>query len=433
MVEAALSEAIERVEALPGDPAAWAELAALYQVHLYLHESLACYEQVEALRDLDARERYWRALALYQIGDAESAIRAAQQAVALAPDTAPVSARLGSWLLEVGRIEEAGEVFRRAAEAAPNSDAVWAGLAKVHLQRHEGERAEAVIREHLLGGSSERYARHLLASALRLQRRVAEAAEQSARAESAAPRWPDPWAKELFARQTGYRAETARANALLREGKLDETQRLLDTLASHYPDDLGVMNLQAVVHFRRGETEDAFDLWRACIEADPAYVRAHLNLGMNMAQLAARGRADPDDALARLDRALELDPASASGWHARGYLLESRRRTDEAIESYRRVLDIDPDHTAVLRRLARIEMSRDGWSAAQKHFERLLEILPGDVPSRVGLARATIELGDLERAEAIIDRMAAEAPPNHPLIRGLRLRLSEVRERQGDG
>ncbi|MBB6097836.1 tetratricopeptide (TPR) repeat protein [Deinobacterium chartae] len=93
-------------------------------------------------------------------------------------------------------------------------------------------------------------------------------------------------------------------------------------------------------------------------EADAAFERAaqlspHWTTPPYEHALMYAGSRQPEQALAYLDRALELDPNNAGFWLERGRILEALGRTADARAAYQRSQEIypNPDAQAALNRL----------------------------------------------------------------------------------
>jgi len=431
MVAARLSEAIASVRGRPGDAAAWAELAELYQAHLFLAESLECYQHLAALRPLTAQELYRRSLALFQSGADEQAIDVAEQAARLDPHSPAIFWRRGLWLLQLGRIEEAQRDFERAFSIDPDSAPARAGVARVHLQRREGGAAESVIREHLLAGPHELYARQLLASALRQQGRLDEAAREMARSRSTPPAWPDPWLQELLDLRTGYDAERERANALLGTGRAAQAEQAFLRILRWFPNDPDVTVDLANAVLKLGRSAEAFALYEKVLREDASHARAHFNMGAALTQTSGGDRGVLERAIAHFDAATRHDEAYTAAWEAKGQILQALGRHDEALSAYARVLDVDPGKLSALSRAGQLCVKQGRWPDAASFLERLVELTPNDDMARLWLARARIEAGDAARARALVEELSARLP-NHPHVQALQSKLAgEVA--QGDG
>ncbi len=77
----------------------------------------------------------------YQRGEKERAIELARKAVERQPQDPMAQIRLGHTLLLGGEEEEAGKVFRKARQLAPNDVQVWNGLLSYYLRTNQKEQA----------------------------------------------------------------------------------------------------------------------------------------------------------------------------------------------------------------------------------------------------------------------------------------------------
>jgi serine/threonine protein kinase/tetratricopeptide (TPR) repeat protein len=131
---------------------------------------------------------------------------------------------------------------------------------------------------------------------------------------------------------------------------------------------------------RRAETFESLDravvLFERAVALDPAYARAHLELGAAYAAKADYLSMPElyDRALASLRRALELQPGSARGWRELGATLTSVGQDAEAIAAIRRALTIGPNEAGVLGSMGRLLLVRQArFREAADWFDRAVE------------------------------------------------------------
>src|SRR5438093_1055466 len=77
-----------------------------------------------------------------------------------------------------------------------------------------------------------------------------------------------------------------------------------------------------------------------------------------------------DEAIAELQKAVELDPDHDGAWTALGYVYETRRKPDEAVEIYRRAAKANPDNPAFVERLGDLLIRLGRFQEAQAEIER---------------------------------------------------------------
>jgi tetratricopeptide (TPR) repeat protein len=131
---------------------------------------------------------------------------------------------------------------------------------------------------------------------------------------------------------------------------------------------------------RRAETFESLDravvLFERAVALDPAYARAHVELGAAYAAKAdyLSMRELYDRALASLRRAVELQPASARAWRELGATLTSVGQDGEAIAALNRSLAIAPDEANALASMGRLLFLRHTrFREAAEWFDRALE------------------------------------------------------------
>jgi adenylate cyclase len=210
--------------------------------------------------------------------------------------------------------------------------------------------------------------------------------------------------------------------------------------------------------------EDADRHFRRAIELSPGYATAHQWYGESLVF-----RLQIDEAIARIRRAEELDPCSLiiKIAAARPYLASGR--LDEAVRRLRRVLEADPDQPHAHALLASAYLAQEryeeaideltAWQVipwldaeavsalraayAESGKERFLRtMLTGaerrDAPP-LSIASIHAQLGDLDRAFAVLEQAVEECDPSlralaaDPLLTPLRgdVRFSQLLERVG--
>ena len=157
---------------------------------------------------------------------------------------------------------------------------------------------------------------------------------------------------------------------------------------------------------RRAETFEALDravvLFERAVALDPAYARAHVELGA-----AYAAKADylsmpelNDRALASLRRGVELQPGSARAWRELGATLTSLGQDGEAIAALNRALAINPDEANALGSMARLVWVRQArFREAAEWFDRALEKNANAGWYWLQLAHCAALLREFERGE----------------------------------
>jgi tetratricopeptide (TPR) repeat protein len=430
----ALEAELQRVRASPDSGEAWRDLGDLYQANGFYTEAEVAYAGAVARAPGDALAWYGRALAALRDGRPAEAEAAAKQSLALDPSYAPGYWRLGEWCLAAGRLDEAVGWYERALEANPAQPGGWIGLARVHLQREEFQQAAEILAERILQGPCDGYGRHLLASALQGLGRVEEARQLAVEGKGKAPAIPDPrWAK-ILARETGRRAETERANALVKSGRPLEAIPIFERLIAAAPGDAALVSNLAFALLQAQRGDEALERARAAAALDPAAYRPVLIQGLVTMQ---RGPAALPEAVQLLRRAVELQPSAVDAQSSLGqcyWMLDDARN---ALEAFRRASAQAPSSLELLQNVGVLERRLGEHDAAERTYRAYLDLAPGHAGATAALAETFSARGGFAQAEALLrgalERSVQSAGPAHPDVRALRERLIAALEAQGKG
>jgi tetratricopeptide (TPR) repeat protein/predicted Ser/Thr protein kinase len=157
---------------------------------------------------------------------------------------------------------------------------------------------------------------------------------------------------------------------------------------------------------RRTETYEALDravtLFERAVALDPAYARAHVELGaaygakaeyLSLPELNVRG-------LASLRRAIELQPDSLRAWRELGVTLIATGENVEAMAALRRALAIDPEDASALGGMGRaLFIGYARFREAASWFDRALEKNPSAGWYSLQLAHCAALLREFDRGE----------------------------------
>lgn len=306
--------------------------------------------------DLDPRQpgsHYNFGTILQALKRHEEAIVHYEQAIALAPGDAETHNNLGAALKALGRYEEAAASYRKALGLKPDYVAARVNLAAAlfSLERYEESLRQS---EKALALNPELAEAHVsTGNALRALDRCEAALRAFDRAIAIEPRRPEPY------RSAG--------NTLIEWGHFDRAIPYFEKAASLNPESAGS-------HFKR-----AICLWAvgSCAEAAAA---AELGFARTLDgaedEIAAGTYLQEanrhDEAIAHFEKALALDPNSASAHHGIVRTLEALRRYDDALGHLDRSIEIKPgqDSSVYNRSLVNLALERfpEGWAPFETRF-----------------------------------------------------------------
>lgn len=153
--------------------------------------------------------------------------------------------------------------------------------------------------------------------------------------------------------------------------------------------------------FGRSDIEFALQLFSRAVERDPGFAAAHAGLSDCWSYLyrhAERTPAALAEAEAASRRAVELDPASAMAWAARGTALSIAARDDEAERAFARAEQLEPGLYEAWYHHARHAFAAGRAEQALRLYERAIRVRPEDFQAPLLCAQIYDDLG--ERAKA---------------------------------
>ena len=198
----------------------------------------------------------------------------------------------------------------------------------------------------------------------------------------------------------------------------------------------GLINLRA-------ETAESLDRailhFQRAIESDPAYARAHLQLGVAIDTKASYLTVPElhERAIASFRRAIALRPDFAEAWRELGPPLVSVGREDEAMEAVKLALALAPDDAASHSALGRVYfIGKADFAAAAPCYERALALNPQAGWAAQQLAHCAALTGDFARGEwaarrAIVLQEEFLSGKEGLLIVGSYMRLGHLAALQG--
>ena len=158
-----------------------------------------------------------------------------------------------------------------------------------------------------------------------------------------------------------------------------------------------------------GQTRDALALVERALALDPASALANRDKLVNL-MLARRY----DEAIGQAHKALELSPYDAMVYHFLGRSYEQLGRERDAIDAYIKPLTFSEEHR---ERVARLRAAAERGGLRGYYEEALAVLLEGGSRAHAGrIARIHLKLGDTARALEWLDRLQAERWPWMPAL-----------------
>jgi predicted Zn-dependent protease len=210
-------------------------------------------------------------------------------------------------------------------------------------------------------------------------------------------------------------AEAAIANS---DWKTAET-KLEPWLAAH-PGDARALFDAGYVADAQNRLDDAADLYRRAVEANPKSFEAHLSLGLVLARQNKPAEARPE-----LEAATTLDPGEAGpalkarAWRALAEIDRpgpgSTGDTTAASNDLLEALKLSPETPADTLLAASLADQAGQYDAAEAAYRRVLDKDPRSEPANAGLAHLLIAKKQFPEAETLL-RKALEQSPDSPAL-----------------
>lgn len=142
------------------------------------------------------------------------------------------------------------------------------------------------------------------------------------------------------------------------------------------------------------------------------------------------GMGELDEAEARLELALHLEPRLAGAHYHRGVLFETRGEPERALEAYEAAIAISDDSSRAHFNVAKIHGQSGRAEEMIEHLEESVAADPSFIVGVLYLANAYLERGRLERARALAMR-GVELGPEPSLAPFAHFILADVYQRLG--
>ena len=398
---AALASATERAQRRGTALAGLGEVAQLYHANGYFEAALDGYFALERLEPRNPRWPHLAALILAGYGDFEPAVERWESVVKQAPDYLPAWLRLAEARLKSNQAERAEALYHEILRRWP--DEPYALLGLVRLDFEAGEWVRALPRlERIVTLTDYRLGYDLIVSVYERLGRAADAKVVRAqmKASGAYREPPDPWFDALvelcfdpyrIAIVAGARTDPA------------EVRRLL---------------LRAI---ELAPNEVAYRLQLVTLEADQRHYPAALaeleemtrrfpEFADGWARLSAlqKGRGQEAAAARTLQTGLQHCPDSPSLRLMWGSLLRQSGRMEEALAELQRSIELRPTEAAAYVEAAHVLVARGQVAAGIAYLRRAIEAEPDNPAALIFLAFHAISTGNRPEADRWMSRVAQQ-------------------------
>ncbi len=283
-----------------------------------------------------------------------------------------------------GRLDEAGELYRRILAAEPGHADSWYRLSAIAVRAGRPDIAVAQLQRAIaLEPRSADYHRGL-GIAYELMQRPADAMASYRAALECDPK--------------DFAAETNLGSILAQAGQLAEAEAHFRSVLRRHPNLVDAhVNLGNVLLGLGRWTEAEASLRQAC-RLDPRSGAAHADLAN-----ALNGLGRYEEAAAAVRTALALGPITPTMHHIHGNILSALGRATEAYQAYGEALRLQPASPMTEHNLGNLLASIGQTREADRHYRRCLETAPG-----FSLARSSLLLNLNYLTDRSVESLAAE-------------------------
>jgi len=177
------------------------------------------------------------------------------------------------------------------------------------------------------------------------------------------------------------------------------------------PDHADALHFSGVLAHQQGQTDDAVALIERSLELAPERADWQSNLG-----IVLQDRLRLDEAATAYRRAIALDPNHANAHSNLGVVLRAQGEVDEAEAAYRAAIRIDPEHLDAYHNLGVLLNAQQRPREAALCFSKIITLRPKHPEARRLLALAHCTLGEVDRAVEIFEDWLRE-DPDDPIAR----------------
>jgi serine/threonine-protein kinase len=197
---------------------------------------------------------------------------------------------------------------------------------------------------------------------------------------------------------------------------------------------------------RPENVETAIDLFRRALAQDPKYAQAYAGLGEacwrkfeltrdpQWAEQATRncktaiqlndtlasiavtlgmietGTGQHEQAIARLQHALVLDPLNPDAYRELGKAYQASGKPQEAEATFKKAIEVQPRFWGSHNELGKLYFRSGRYHEAEKEFRRILELIPDNTVAYLNLGAMYFQQKRYEEALAMFQRLAAIKP-----------------------
>ena len=388
----ALFEYTRAAALLPKDNEAQLKAGALLLLAQKFEDAKARADQVLANDPKHIDAQILKANALAGLKDMDGAIKEMEEAIQLDPDESRAYGVLGALQMARGNREEARAGFEKAVALDPKSVNARLALANYLWATNQPAAAEKSLQDAITLEPNDVRANRALAAFYLASGRAAEAEK--------------PLKTVVEADKTGVASRLALADYYILHKREQEARPLLTALVQDKQGFAEAQRRLAALDFAGGQRESGHRLIDEVLGRESKNPEALLLKGRFL--LADK---KTDEALTKIQAAIDADPKFAAGHYLLGTVYASRQQNDQAIDAFKRVLEINPGAVVGAQmQLAQLTLAAGDGKGALSYAEAAAKSQPGNPGPQLLLAKILVSQNQPEKAEAILNDLAQKFP-----------------------
>lgn len=205
--------------------------------------------------------------------------------------------------------------------------------------------------------------------------------------------------------EVGQSTAADQLNTALNEiqaGRLSEAEIICRQVLRAAPQEAEAYRVLGIIAHQVGNNGAAAALLQKAIDLNPASAICANNLSFVLALI---GRFAEAEAAAR--QALALQPENPTAWNNLAHALRAQGRLSEAEAGYRRALELHPGYAQAENNLGTVLLAQGRMTEAEAAFRRALALYPGDAEALSNLGSILQVQGKVSDAEAAFRRASS--------------------------
>jgi tetratricopeptide (TPR) repeat protein len=429
-VRAQLDAAYARLKAAPRDAEAWGNFALMLHSYGTLDLAERSYARAAELAPGEARWLYLHGTALEESGYSDLAAVELRRAISLDPRAIPPRLRLADALAQIGNAYGSRVVYEQVLRSDARNAPARYGLGTLLLDGGDAAGAIPQLVAALEYGGDFGAGHAALARAYAAVGDVTRASWERAAAKGRenARLSPDPELQhQLDTLVESDRQYIVEGMKLAYAGRVDDAIRAYEAALARVPNNSDAHVTLIGLYGAKHDLARAEQHFRTAITLDAESAKAWFNIGY-----ARLESGSTEEAIAALERAIELAPGDAEARAVLGQGYERSGRSDEALAQYRQALEVDPDHAHSRYLLVHALIAARRYPEA---FAAGTTLGNGSPRWSTAILRALAgvhaQRGEMDQAFALLDRASTVAGNDPALIAAVNADLHRYRAQAG--